>query len=208
MSPEQRDARQARWERRYRHAADGADATPAPAAVLAANRHLLPARGRALDLACGLGGSALLLAEHGLDSHAWDYAAGAVARVAATAEARGLPLGAAQRDVLAAPPEPASFEVIVVSRFLARPLCPAIAAALRPGGLLFYQTFTRERPVTTAASGGPKNRDFLLAPNELLQLFAGLRLIHYREDAGYGEPSRGERSEAWLVAAREEATHG
>jgi len=197
------DERQARWEQRYRDPTGSTAA--APAAVLSANRHLLPARGRALDLACGLGGSALLLAEHGLDSHAWDYAAGAVARVAAAAEARGLAVSAVQRDVLAEPPAAGSFDVIVVSRFLERSLCPAIAAALRPGGLLFYQTFTRERP---ADSGGPQSGDFLLAANELLRLFAGLRLIHYREDAGYGDPSRGERSEAWLVAARAQVPDG
>jgi 2-polyprenyl-3-methyl-5-hydroxy-6-metoxy-1,4-benzoquinol methylase len=35
------------------------------------------------------------------------------------------------------------FDVIVISRFLDRTLCNAIMAALKPEGLLFYQTFIR-----------------------------------------------------------------
>ncbi len=40
--------------------------------VLELNQHLLNGQGRSLDLACGLGGNALRLAELGYDSHAWD----------------------------------------------------------------------------------------------------------------------------------------
>jgi len=58
-----------KWNARYRMA----DTTVAdPAVVLSENLHLLPARGCALDLACGAGANALLLARHGLETHAWD----------------------------------------------------------------------------------------------------------------------------------------
>ncbi len=38
---------------------------------------------------------------------------------------------------------PESFDVIVVSHLLDRTLAPALVAALRPGGLLYYQTSVR-----------------------------------------------------------------
>ena len=64
-----------------------------------------------------------------------------VARLHALAQQRGLPLHAEGRDVVAAPPAPTSFDVIVVSRFLERALAPALIQALRPAGLLLYQQF-------------------------------------------------------------------
>ncbi len=180
-----------KWDARYREAGSAVASE-----VLAENRHLLPAAGEALDLACGLGGNALLLARHGLRTTAWDLSPVAIERLAS--EAEGLPLRAEVRDVLAMPPAAARFDVIVVSRFLERDLCPALVAALRPGGLLFYQTFTRDK----AVAGGPSNPDFLLAENELLRLFGGLCLRVYREEGRLGDVTRGLRNEALLVAQR------
>ncbi len=180
-----------KWNTRYREAG-AADA----AQVLRENHHLLPASGAALDLACGLGGNALLLARAGLRTRAWDISPVAIERLNAEASAAGLPLRAEVRDVLVAPPTALSFDVIVVSRFLERDLCPTLMAALRPGGLLFYQTFTRDK----ATPGGPANPDFLLAENELLRLFGGLRLRVYREEGSIGNVQHGFRNEALLVA--------
>ncbi len=185
----------AKWEARYR-AADPAGARPAR--VLEEFAYLLPTHGRALDLACGLGGNALLLAAHGLHTCAWDRSATAIAKLAARAQAQGLPLTAEVRDVLAAPPPAAGFDVVVVSRFLERSLFPALAGALRPGGLLFYQTFARER----VAAQGPARAEYRLHPNELLRAFATLRVLVYREEGRVGDLTRGLRDEAMLVACR------
>jgi len=68
------------------------------------------------------------------------------------------------RDVVSRPPEPESADVIVVSRFLQRSLCSKLCDALRPNGVLFYQTFT----------SGLSNPDYLLKENELPELFASL----------------------------------
>lgn len=183
------------WETRY---AQRPDTEPRPAAVLADNAHLLPAGGAALDLACGAGGNALLLARHGLDTRGWDSAATAIERLAARARAEDLPLAAEVRDVLAAPPAPGSFDVIAVSRFLERELAPVIVAALRPGGLLYYQTFTRSR----LTGRGPRRERFRLAEGELPALFADLETLVYREERDAGDTTRGLRDEAQLVARR------
>ncbi len=187
--------RRARWQRRYQ-AGEGA---ARPARVLRELDFLLPASGRALDLACGRGGNALLLAERGLAVEAWDYAPAAIEALRAEAARRGLRLRAGVRDVLSEPPEAARYDVITVSYFLERDLAPAIAAALRPGGLLFYETFTQDAP----DGAGPSNPAFRLAPNELLGLFPGLRVLDYREHARVGDPLRGQRDIATLVAVSE-----
>ena len=128
---------------------------------------------------------------------AWDLSPVAAERVTTEAARRGVAVDAEARDVTARAPEPDAFDVITIGHFLERPLAPPIAAALRPGGLLFYQTFTRER------TGGPSNPDFLLEVGELLRLFAGLRVLYYREDGRIGDPARGIRGQALLVARRE-----
>ena len=183
------------WDQRY----TGAPVTaPMAAQVLRDYQHLLPTTGQALDLACGLGGNARLLAAAGLRVQAWDISAVAIEALNAAAVAGGLALSAKVRDIDAEPPEPRSFDVIVVSHYLQRDLAAPLMAALRPGGLLFYQTFTRER----VDDSGPRNPDFRLALNELLQLFDGLLLRAYREEGQLGDPTKGFRNEAMLVAQR------
>ena len=182
-----------KWNARYREAER---APPLPARVLQENLHLLPARGAALDLASGLGGNALLLARSGLRTHAWDIAEEALTLLRGFAAQQGLEIATQARDVAAAPPEPGSFDVIVISRFLERALAPALVRALRPGGLLFYQTFIRE----SVTDEGPRRPEFRLAPNELLSLFNELHVLVYREEGQVGDVTRGWRNEALLVA--------
>lgn len=185
---------QAKWDARYREA----DTVPAPARVLQDFQHLLPASGTALDLASGLGGNALLLAERGLMTYAWDISPVAMARLARTAAERALPVVTEVRNVLRKPPQAGQFDVIVVAHFLERGLAPNLVSALRPGGLLYYQTFTRAK----VDDIGPRNSRFRLAPNELQALFDTLRLLVYREEDRVGDLSRGFRNEAMLVGQK------
>ncbi len=170
------------------------------ARVLSDNLHLLPRQGEALDLACGLGANALLLAELGLHTTAWDISDLAIARLRQEAQGRHLPLNAESRDILAKPPPPRAYDVIMVSHFLSRDLIPRLIAALRPGGLVFYQTFTLAR----LTERGPTNPEMRLAENELLRLFGGLRLRYYREDSACGDPQSGLRDLAALVVQRQD----
>lgn len=185
--------RRQRWDERHQAAEPGS-----AAAVLVDNLHLLPARGRALDLACGLGSNALLLAGAGLETEAWDYSPVALERVAQRARRQQLPVSVHERDVEAQPPEPDSFDVIVVAHFLHRATIPNLVQALRPGGVLFYQTWSRVR----VSDAGPSNPDFRLAEGELLTLFADLRPLLYREEGDQGDPRRGLRDVACLVARK------
>lgn len=185
----------ARWDARHAAAAG----VGAPAEVLLRNAHLLPARGVALDLACGRGANALWLAEHTtLEVRAWDFSPVAVARLQAAARARGLAVAAELRDVAAQPPGPDSCDLVVVAHFLERAIAPALCSALRPGGLLLYQTFSRE----AVSERGPSTAEWRLARNELLELFAGLVVRAYREEGTLGDRTRGLRDLAYLVAER------
>ena len=165
---------QQRWNDRYAGRSEPGE----PAFVLAANRHLLPAAGRALDLACGLGANALLLAEHGLQVDAMDCSDIGLEKLASFARERGVTVNTVQSDIELSFRLPSSYSVIVVSHYLYRPALPLLARALQPGGLLFYQTFTRDK----VSASGPSNPDYLLKPFELLYAFQQLALRYYRED--------------------------
>ena len=172
---------------------------PKAAEVLTQNRHLLPARGRALDLACGLGGNALLMAKTGLEVAAWDLSPVAIERLQELAEAHQLPnLKPEARDLSVDPLPPDTFDVITVSYFLDRALIRAMIASLKPGGLLFYQTFTR----VSVMQQGPSNPGYRLADNELLELCSPLMLRYYREENLLGDLSRGARDVAMLVGEK------
>jgi len=190
---------QEHWDRRFSQV----EAVPRVVSVLTDNEYLLPAQGVALDLACGLGGNALWLAERGLSVEAWDCSTVALEKLNLAAEQQGLSITTRHADLEETALPCASFDLIVVSGFLSRSLCPAIAGALRPGGLLAYQTYTQFKP----AEGlhGPRNPDYLLAPGELLQLFSGLSPCVYREEQGYGDLNRGLRNQAYLLACREDS---
>jgi tellurite methyltransferase len=184
-----------KWNERYR----GAESPGAAATVLLENAHLLPRRGTALDLACGLGANSLLLAERGLRTHAWDISPVAVEKLSAVAAERQLPIVAKVKDALRDPIPPACFDVIVVAHYLERALTRAIVDALTVGGLLFYQTFT----LTAVNPGGPQKDAWRLADGELLTMFAPLRPVVYREEGRFGDVSRGYRDKALLVAVKD-----
>ena len=169
-----------------------------PANVLIQHRCLLPETGRALDLACGMGENALLLAAAGLQVEAWDISAMAIKHLQENAAVRGLAINTRQCLISPEILLNSAFDVIVISRFLDRTLCNAIMAALKSGGLLFYQTFTRSK----LDKQGPNNPDYLLAGNELLSLFAPLTLIIYQEYARVGDLRCGDRNEAQLIGQK------
>lgn len=149
--------------------------------VLRKFQHLLPNQGHALDLACGLGGNALFLAQQNLQTYAWDISPTAIKQLKKTALSKKLDIHASVRNILKNPPEKNSFDVIIVSYFLERKIMPNIITALRKNGLLFYQTFTVNDSPTDLTTG-PKNQKYRLAKNELLHLCQDLHIIAYQEE--------------------------
>jgi SAM-dependent methyltransferase len=72
---------------------------------------------------------------------------------------------------------PQSFDAILNFYYLQRDLWPQYFNALRPGGVLFFETLTLEM-MRIEPDIDPA---YLLAPGELLQAFTGWEVIVYRE---------------------------
>lgn len=92
-----------------------------------------------------------------------------------------------------------SFAAIMVFRYLHRPLFEQIKEAILPNGIIIYETFTTEQ----VQFGRPKNPDFLLKPDELLDIFSGWEILHSFE--GIVEPLNGSGSKqaiAQIVARK------
>lgn len=158
-------------------------AASAPSAWVLRWTAALPDGGRVLDLACGHGRHLRALAGRGLRLTGVDRDAEAL---------RGLgPLGVETVlcDLEAGPwPLPGrSFDLILVTHYLWRPLWAPLLASLAPGGLWLHETFAQGQE----ALGRPRRPDFLLAPGELLQVAhgAGLRVLAY-EDGLLDRPDR------------------
>lgn len=122
--------------------------------------------GKVLDLAAGEGRHTRLLLDQGFRVVAADRK---------VAELRPHFGGEKRCDIVEADLEDGKawklgggFDGIVVSLYLHRPLFPALAAALAPGGALIYETFM----AGNERFGRPTNPDFLLRPNELFEAFS------------------------------------
>jgi SAM-dependent methyltransferase len=127
---------------------------------------LIP-QGMVLDLACGSGRHARLLAAQGYEVLAVDRNADALVNVeGARITTMQIDLENDSADCALWPFEPDRFSGIVVTNYLHRPLFPQILASLAPNGVLIYETFARDN----GHYGKPSNPDFLLEPGELLEI--------------------------------------
>jgi SAM-dependent methyltransferase len=142
--------------------------------------HLLLPGASALDLACGRGRHVRWLADAGLAVTALDRDADAVTLLQPLAEvivgdieSGPWPLGERQ------------FDLVLVTNYLWRPLWPRMLGAVRPGGLLIYETFAHGNETV----GRPSRPDFLLEPGELLAVCRDWRVLGY-EDGFLDAPPR------------------
>jgi SAM-dependent methyltransferase len=165
---------------------------PAPSAWIVRWAHLIAPGGSVLDLAAGSGRHAAWLARRGHAVTAVDRdgaplrpLAGQVELVVADLEAGPWPFAGR------------TFDAIVVTNYLWRPLFAALERALAPAGVLLYETFA----AGNESVGRPARADFLLARGELLAAFAGLRTVAFEE----GFLSEPERFVQRLAAVRERA---
>jgi tellurite methyltransferase len=147
----------------------------------ARDRRSATAPGHALDLACGSGRAAVFLALEGWQAQGWDADESALDRARVLATRHGVSGRFVTVDLEGAPPpEPSSpFDLIVVVRYLHRPLFPWIERALAPGGTLLYETFR----VGQERFGPPRRERHLLRAGELLTAFPSLTVEHHEETA-------------------------
>jgi SAM-dependent methyltransferase len=186
------------WDERYQR--KEATAERGPASFLVEHRHLLPRRGRALEVAMGTGRNALYLASLGYEMTGIDVSGVAVKRCRQEAARRGLHVEAVQADLESFELPQAAYDVVINLYYLQRDLAPQLEGALRPGGVLVFESFTTEQ---RQFDWGPQNDEFLLRPGELREMFPGLEVLAYRE--GLVEGDRGMKAVAGLVARKRES---
>jgi SAM-dependent methyltransferase len=145
--------------------------------------------GTGVDLACGAGRDTVYLALHGWQMTGVDYLPGAIQRTQQLAQQQQVQVNTLLLDLESvADPFAASalakqsFNLVVVARYLHRPLLALLPNLLAPGGILLYQTFMQG----SEQFGSPRNPNYLLRPQELAQTFANLAIlldeIDYLED--------------------------
>lgn len=146
----------------------------APSPWFVRHSPLVKAGGSVLDVAAGGGRHARLFAEAGHKVTAVDKATDAL-----------LPLGESHgvrvimSDLEDGSPWPLpgeTFDAVIVSNYLFRPLMPLLLASLAPDGVLLYETFARGNEVYSR----PRNPDHLLNCGELLEFVRGkLQVVAY-----------------------------
>src|SRR5574341_2224383 len=166
-----------RWERRY-----GASTNPgghrtleAPSRFLVSHAELLG--GRVLDVAAGAGRNAVFLARRGCSVDAIDIALNGLRAIQAKARAAGLDIRLLQTDLESFPLPETAYDGIINIRYLQRSLFAPLQRALKPGGILLFETFLIEQQ----AIGHPRNPNFLLQHGELRAAFANFNILVYEE---------------------------
>ncbi len=142
--------------------------------------HLIAPGGSVLDVAAGSGRHTRWLVGRGFAVTAIDRDAAAMRSLAdcahtvvADIEAEPWPFGGQ------------TFDAVLVTNYLWRPLFVSLVDAVAPGGVLLYETFA----AGNESVGRPARPDFLLVPGELLVAVPGLRIVAY-EDGFLDHPQR------------------
>ncbi|MCX7760358.1 MAG: class I SAM-dependent methyltransferase [Hydrogenothermaceae bacterium] len=175
-----------RWNKKY---SEGFIGEKEPSEIVV-KYYNLSQIGNALDIAAGLGRNSLFLAERGFKVDAIDVSDFAVEKL----KSLHPNINPIHADLKSYRPEAEKYELIININFLERTLFPYIIEALKPKGVLIFETFLEGSP-------SKSSRDFLLRQNELLYAFLQLNIIYYEEKDVYtckGEQAR----KAYLVAQK------
>jgi len=134
--------------------------------------HLLRPASRVLDVACGAGRHMRWLAAQGhlvtgVDRHEEALTLATAAGQTVLADIENGPWPFAGQ----------TFDAVVVTNYLWRPLLPVLVQSVAEGGVLIYETFAAGNETV----GKPSRPEFLLAPGELLHATAQLRTVAYEE---------------------------
>ena len=166
---------------------------------LVSQLHRLP-RGKVLDVATGRGRHAYFLARKGFSVHGIDHNREGLAFLDAQArEADRLPITIQYIDLEPADLKPVdlgteTYDVILVFFYLYRPLFPQLFKALKPGGVILYETFLLNNHLHRQH---PRRKEFCLEPNELLTLLRDFQILHYDEG-----DHQGSSQTDWAITAR------
>jgi SAM-dependent methyltransferase len=174
------DADRERWDARHAVAVAADAGAPDPPDALRGRTELLPAGGRALDVACGRGTAAVWLAARGFAVDAVDVSPVALDAGRALAAREGVTVRWVLHDLdtglpAGEPDDCGAYDVVVCQRFRDPARYPELAARLAPGGLLV---------VTVLSEVGEGPGPFRAPAGELRAAFGALEVLHHVERAG------------------------
>ncbi len=133
---------------------------------------------RVLDLACGAGRHALAAAELGASVVAVDRDTPRLAEAKAEAARRRLAIEWIQADLEQSWPDFGQFDAVLVFNYLDRGRMPLVVDALRPGGILLFESFLE---IQRQLGWGPQKDAHLLKFGEVTSLVAPLTVVYGRE---------------------------
>jgi tellurite methyltransferase len=160
-----------RWNKRYQQ--DVFKTPGSPRSFLVQNAAHLPEQGLALDVAMGRGNNTSFLLERGLKVVGVDISEVAVS----CAKGRFPALMALVADLTHFHFPQRYFDLIINFYYLQRDLWSVYQRALRPGGILVFESLTLDM-LEQSPDIDPK---YLLAPGELPCAFQSMQILVYRE---------------------------
>ncbi len=147
--------------------------------------------GKALDIACGVGRNTHFLAEKGFFVDAVDFSDYALSQVQNDEKINKIEVDLDIYNL-----QKNEYDLVININYLSRRLLPQIKEALKPNGLLIFETFI----VAHGDFNQPANPEYLLRVNELLHAFIGLDIIYYEEKDAVN--LRGENTRVASLVAR------
>jgi len=159
------------WDHRYNHEASRF-IPRSPHGLVIEHLDLFPSNGLVLDMACGTTSTGRYLASRGQWIIALDISIAALRIAQSQVKKDALPISLAVMDLTHPWLPREHFDVILNFYYLSRPLWKTYRETLKPGGLLFFETFLWEADM---------NPDHYLDSLELKKAFDDWEIIHYAE---------------------------
>ena len=165
-----------RWDQQHAERRNPQEPATFLKEIFEGDRWSIP-RGQALDLATGKGQNAIFLAEQGFEALGIDVSPVALKEARRCAEEKSLKVTWQQADLELIQLPPLRYDLVLNFNYLQRSLVPQIRKTLKPAGWVIFETYL----IDQRSIGKPKNPDYLLRRNELLDFFRDFRVLYYRE---------------------------
>ncbi len=133
--------------------------------------------GRALELACGTGENAVFLAKQGFSVDAIDISDVAIEKAKSLAKKEDVNVNFINADLDCYQLPMQAYDLVIVFYYLNRNKFKEIEKALKPGGILIYETYNERYTVIRQDF----NRDYLLGLGELEKAFSDLDILCFKE---------------------------
>ena len=163
-----------KWNAKYD--GDSYIAGKEPCEWLKTHSGLLTEGGKALDIAAGEGRNSVFTSTLGFEVVSMDISEIALAKAQKLANEKNVKIRilAADLDNKSLPKN--EYDLVLCFNFLERKLFPEIRKTLKPGGILFYETFNVDY-----LKYSNFKKEWVLEPNELINVFNDFRILRYRE---------------------------